>query len=55
MSSLPVPVVGVFSGMLVLGERPGPSEWAALALVSAAMVAVLWPGRAAPAPMAPND
>jgi drug/metabolite transporter (DMT)-like permease len=42
MSSLPVPIVGVFSGMLLLGERPGPGEWAALALVVAAMVAVLW-------------
>ena len=52
MSSLPVPIVGVFSGMLVLGERPGPSEWAALALVVAAMVAVLWPPRPARAPMA---
>ena len=47
MSSLPVPVVGVFSGMLVLGERPGPFEWTALALVVAAMVAVLWPPRPA--------
>jgi drug/metabolite transporter (DMT)-like permease len=46
MSSLPVPIVGVFSGMLVLGERPGAAEWAALALVIAAMYAVLWtPGR----------
>jgi len=42
MSSLPVPIVGVFSGMLLLGERPGPGEWAALALVIAAMIAVLW-------------
>ena len=44
MSSLPVPIVGVFAGMVVLGERPGPWEWAALALVVCAMVAVLWPG-----------
>lgn len=41
MSSLPVPIVGVFAGMLLLGERPGPPEWLALALVVAAMVAVL--------------
>ena len=34
LSSLPVPVVGVFAGMLVLGERPGWSEFAALALVA---------------------
>ena len=45
LSSLPVPVVGVFSGMLVLGERPGAAEWIALALVVSALVAVLWPGR----------
>ena len=60
MSSLPVPVVGVFAGMLVLGERPGLAEWIALALVLAALVAVLWPGREArvvPAqvPVAPDD
>lgn len=55
MSSLPVPIVGVFSGMLVLGERPGPGEWTALALVIAALVAVLWAPRPAPAPMAPDD
>jgi len=45
LSSLPVPVVGVLSGMLVLGERPGAAEWTALALVIAALVAVLMPGR----------
>lgn len=50
LSSLPVPVVGVFAGMIVLGERPGPAEWIALALVVSALVAVLWPGRAAKAP-----
>jgi drug/metabolite transporter (DMT)-like permease len=56
MASLPVPIVGVFAGMLVLGERPGPGEWTALALVLCAMIAVLWPGRAtkAPAP-APSE
>ena len=48
MSSLPAPIVGVFAGMLVLGERPGPAEWTALGLVVAAMVAVLWPPKAAP-------
>jgi drug/metabolite transporter (DMT)-like permease len=55
MSSLPVPVVGVFAGMLLLGERPGPSEWAALVLVIAAMVAVLWSPRPPPVPLAPDD
>lgn len=49
MTSLPVPVVGVFSGMLLLGERPGVAEWTALGLVVVAMIAVLWPPRAAPA------
>jgi drug/metabolite transporter (DMT)-like permease len=55
MSSLPVPIVGVFAGMLFLGERPGASEWIALALVVAAMVAVLWSPKPVPAPMAPDD
>jgi drug/metabolite transporter (DMT)-like permease len=55
MASLPVPIVGVFSGMLLLGERPGVSEWTALLLVVAAMVLVLWPPKAAPAPMTPDD
>ena len=54
MSSLPVPIVGVFAGMLVLGERPGPAEWMALALVVAAMVAVLWTPKGAPAAPAPD-
>ena len=55
MASLPVPIVGVFAGMIVLGERPGPSEWIALALVLAAMVAVLWSPKPPPAPMTPDD
>jgi len=54
MSSLPVPIVGVFSGMLVLGERPGTGEWVALALVVAAMVAVLWVPRPPVAPPPDN-
>jgi drug/metabolite transporter (DMT)-like permease len=40
---------------VVLGERPGPSEWLALGLVVAAMVAVLWSPKPAPTPMAPDD
>jgi drug/metabolite transporter (DMT)-like permease len=57
MASLPVPVVGVFAGMLVLGEQPGPPEWIALVLVLAALVAVLWPTkrREAPIPPAPDE
>ena len=42
LSSLPVPVVGVFAGMLFLGERPGPAEFVALGLVLASLFAVLW-------------
>jgi drug/metabolite transporter (DMT)-like permease len=45
LSSLPVPVVGVLSGMLFLGERPGPSEFVALALVLASLAAVMLPER----------
>jgi drug/metabolite transporter (DMT)-like permease len=56
MSSLPVPVVGVLSGMLFLGERPGISEFVALALVLASLVAVLFvpAARPAEAPPAPD-
>ena len=42
LSSLPVPVVGVLSGMLFLGEQPGASEFVALALVLASLAAVLF-------------
>lgn len=42
LSSLPVPVVGVLSGILFLGERPGASEYIALALVLASLGAVLF-------------
>ncbi len=41
LSSLPVPVVGVFAGMLFLGERPGAAEFVALALVLASLLTVL--------------
>lgn len=57
LASLPVPVVGVFAGMVVLGERPGTAEWLALAFVLASLVAVLWPSRsvAKVAPVPPAD
>ncbi|HEX8013375.1 MAG TPA: DMT family transporter [Casimicrobiaceae bacterium] len=45
LSSLPVPVVGVFSSMLFLGERPGASEFVALALVLASLASMLWSAR----------
>lgn len=48
LSSLPVPVVGVLSGILFLGERPGPSEYVALALVLASLGAVLFAPAAKP-------
>jgi len=51
LSSLPVPVVGVLSGMLFLGERPGTGEFLALALVLASLAAVMLPERRSmPAP-----
>jgi drug/metabolite transporter (DMT)-like permease len=46
ISMLLIPVVGVVCGMLFLGERPTWAEYAALALVVAALVTVLRPGRA---------
>ena len=47
ISMLIIPVVGVLSGMLFLGERPSWAEYAALGLVLLALVTVLRPGRAA--------
>ena len=58
LSSLPVPVVGVLSGMVLLGERPGAQEWIALALVVAALFTVLFQPSAkgsSAAPLAPDD
>ena len=43
LSSLMIPVVGVFSGMLFLGEEPSWQDYAALVLVSAAIATVLIP------------
>ena len=56
LSSLPVPVVGVFAGMLFLGERPGISEFVALGLVIASLFAVLFqPAAKAPRPATPVE
>ena len=59
LSSLPVPVVGVFAGIIFLGERPGVAEFVALGLVIASLFAVLWqPAQARQstvAPIAPDD
>jgi drug/metabolite transporter (DMT)-like permease len=46
LSMLLIPVVGVFSGMLFLGERPGWEEYAALALVLGCLLTVVLPQRA---------
>lgn len=45
LSSLMVPVVGVFSGAAVLGETPRWSDFAALALVVGSVATVLIPAR----------
>jgi drug/metabolite transporter (DMT)-like permease len=47
LGSLIIPVVGVFSGMLVLGETPRWQDFAALALVLTAIATVLLPPRQA--------
>ena len=44
LGALMIPVVGVFSSMLVLGERPSWQEYVALALVIAAIATVVVPG-----------
>ncbi|HXJ09665.1 MAG TPA: DMT family transporter [Burkholderiales bacterium] len=47
LSMLLIPVVGVLSGMLFLGEHPSLTEYAALALVLGSLLTVLAPGRQA--------
>jgi len=47
LSVMLIPVIGLFSGMVMLGERPGWQDWLALASVLAAMATVLLPGRRA--------
>lgn len=46
LSTLMIPVIGVFSGMLILGETPHWQEYAALVLVIASLATVLVPPRA---------
>ena len=46
LGTLSIPVVGVFSSMLVLGERPDWREYLALLLVLAAIATVIVPARA---------
>jgi drug/metabolite transporter (DMT)-like permease len=45
LASLMVPVVGVFSGVLVLGETPRWTDYAALVLVVGSLATVLIPSR----------
>lgn len=52
LSTMMIPVVGVFSGMLVLGEAPGWPEFSALLLVTLALATVLVPPRRGPTPAA---
>jgi drug/metabolite transporter (DMT)-like permease len=47
LGTLSIPVVGVFSSMLVLGERPDWREYLALLLVLAAIATVIVPDHAA--------
>ena len=47
LSMLVIPVVGVISGMLFLGERPSWAEYAALFLVLASLLTVVLPARQA--------
>ena len=44
IGTLAIPVVGVFSSALVLGEAVGPQDFASLALVCVALAIVLLPG-----------
>lgn len=43
--SLCVPVIGLTTGMLVLGESVAPWQWAGAALVVVALVVVVWGGQ----------
>ena len=38
LGTLAVPVIGVLSGMFFLGERPTVTEWAGIALITAALL-----------------
>jgi len=45
LSTQMIPVVGVFSSVLMLGERPGIAEYGALVLVAVALMLTLRPAR----------
>ncbi|MEN9889442.1 MAG: putative inner rane transporter YedA [Pseudomonadota bacterium] len=50
LSVMLIPVLGVFTGALWLGEVLHWQDWAAVALMALSIAAVLWPRRAASAP-----
>jgi drug/metabolite transporter (DMT)-like permease len=50
LSVMMIPVLGVFSGMWILGERPSWQDYVALALILVALSTVLLPSRSPPAP-----
>lgn len=45
LGTLMIPCVAIFSGMLILGERPGWTDFSALGLIVAALATVLIPSR----------
>jgi drug/metabolite transporter (DMT)-like permease len=47
LSVMLIPVLGVFSGMWILGEQPHWQDYVALALILVALTTVLLPARAA--------
>lgn len=49
VGSLAIPMIAVMSSVWLTGERPGPAELAALALVAGAILAVALPERRGPA------
>jgi drug/metabolite transporter (DMT)-like permease len=48
LSVMLIPVLGVFSGALWLGEALHWQDWTAVALMVVAIASVLWPARAPP-------
>ena len=48
LSVMMIPVLGVFSGALWLGEQLHWQDWTAMALMAVAIASVLWPARALP-------
>lgn len=50
LSVMFIPVLGVFAGAVWLKEALHWQDWAAVALMVAAIASVLWPSRAAPVP-----